>query len=133
MSGWVPMPADADDWLETVEMLQSTGRRWPRSQVVLDLRWHVDQRLPLPGVPALVRRWSWPRDQVEALLLARAETPDESLESRRARAERAWRDTDTEGGRRPLLRVGQPGDRERAGSGPGADRERTGSAATGRG
>ena len=66
MSGWVPMPADG--WPEMAELLTSTGRPWPASAVVTDLRWHVDQRVPLPGRPALCRRWAWNDRAVRAML-----------------------------------------------------------------
>jgi hypothetical protein len=55
MSGWVPMPADL--WPLMVDRLQVLEEAWPEEACLFDLRWHVDQRKPIPGRPALCARW----------------------------------------------------------------------------
>lgn len=79
MSGWAPFPVD--EWPATVELLQRSGDRWTPGAAIFDLRWHVDQRLPLPGRPALAQRWRWKDWEVRELL---ADTP-------------AWWDVATQG------------------------------------
>lgn len=63
---WIPLPVQG--WPEVVEFLRSTGRPWPELMVVADLRWHVDQGVPLPGRPALVSRWGWADRAVRKML-----------------------------------------------------------------
>lgn len=54
---FVPFPARG--WPATVERLQRLGEPWTADEVIMDLRWHVDQRVPLPGRPELQKRWQW--------------------------------------------------------------------------
>lgn len=69
-NGWVPF--DASGWEETVELLQATGKPWPEAAAVYDLRWYIDQGLPLPGRDELQKRWAWKEWRTRQLLA----TPD---------------------------------------------------------
>lgn len=68
MAGWIPMPADG--WSETAALLTATGKPWPRSAVVFDLRWHADQKVAVPGRGGLSERWGWSDREVRKLLAA---------------------------------------------------------------
>lgn len=62
MSGWIRN--DADDWAETAEVLEATGRAWPRGAVRSDLRWWADrvrrrEVRRIPNSKALADRWKW--------------------------------------------------------------------------
>lgn len=71
MNGWIPF--DAEGWEETVELLQASGKPWPRAAVYFDLRWHVDQQQTLPGRPELKKRWGWKVEEHVKRLLAHPE------------------------------------------------------------
>jgi hypothetical protein len=66
VSGWIPAPADG--WEETAEILIASERRWPQQAVITDMRWMVDQGLTVPGRPSLVRRWRWEDWEVRKFL-----------------------------------------------------------------
>jgi hypothetical protein len=67
MSGWAPF--DVDGWEEHVELfLAPSDKPWPRGTAIYDLRWHVDQRKPLPGRGPLATRWKWDPYEVRKLL-----------------------------------------------------------------
>ncbi len=57
MKPWFPAPVDG--WDETAEILLDSGKRWPEQAVVSDMRWMVDQGVPVPGRPTLRQRWKW--------------------------------------------------------------------------
>lgn len=66
MKPWIPF--EVNGWPEIVEMLTDSGRSWPEAAVTADLRWHVDQGVPLPGRDKLMERWRWPDWSVRELL-----------------------------------------------------------------
>lgn len=62
MSGF--FRAEADDWLDSVEVLVASGKPWPRGAVRMDLRWWADQvrvgkAARIPGAIVLMQRWCW--------------------------------------------------------------------------
>lgn len=77
-------------WPDAVEMLTASGMAWKAHLVHFDLNWHADQRVPLAGAPALMRRWNWERRAVDHIIAS----------------EREWRDPYVKE-HLPLLRVGQ--------------------------
>lgn len=79
---WVPMPVQG--WPEVAAFLQATGLAWPEAAVVTDLRWHIDQGVPLPGRPVLCRRWGWADWPVRGLLADTARWWDDKKGTRPA-------------------------------------------------
>jgi hypothetical protein len=67
LSGWFTTPAAG--WPVTLERLQRLGEPLTESEAITDLRWHVDQRVPLPGRRELRKRWGgWSERAIRDLL-----------------------------------------------------------------
>ena len=62
------IPFESSGWPETAKILTDTGRPWPESAAVFDLRWHAQMGEKRPGTKRLAARWNWTEWSVRALL-----------------------------------------------------------------
>ena len=73
---WTPCPLES--WDEVAEILTDSGKPWPVSAAITDLRWQLVKHGKRWGRYRLVKRWGWSHKRVSKLLKAEAVWADPS-------------------------------------------------------